>query len=105
MLDMTAQDAAARKAHDFISYVRVLGFRREAAPLLSAIQEQAPNAREKAAPLPLITRTADAASILDGSSLAEFRRDLYCSHIYQAVLAAGSGRRIANEYTTGLIVM
>lgn len=97
MLDMTAQDAAARKAHDFISYVRVLGFRREAEPLLSAIK--------KAAPLPLITRTAEAASILDEISLAEFRRDLYCSHLYQAILAAKSGRRIANEYTTGLIVM
>ena len=94
MLGMTAQDAGARKAHDYISYVRVLGFRREGKPLLAAIQ--------KAAPLPLITRTADAASILDEISLAEFRRDLYCSHIYQAVLAAKSGRRIANEYTTGL---
>ena len=97
MLDMTAQDAGDRKAHDYISYARVLGFRREAEPLLSATQ--------KAAPLPVITRTADAALILDESSLAEFRRDLYCSHLYQAVLAAKSGRRIANEYTTGLIVM
>lgn len=97
MLDMTAQDAGNRKAHDYISYVRVLGFRREAKPLLSAMQ--------KAAPLPVITRTADAALVLDESSLAEFRRDLYCSHLYQAVLAAKSGRRIANEYTTGLIVM
>ncbi len=97
MLDMTAQDAGDRKAHDYISYVRVLGFRREAKPLLGAMQ--------KAAPLPLITRTAEAASILDEPSLAEFRRDLYCSHLYQAVLAAKSGRRIANEYTTGLIVM
>lgn len=137
MLDMTAQDARARKEHDYISYVRVLGFRREAEPLLSAISRSsrrpcliadtpmtsalepsavslAPDSQaaspaqslsKKAAPLPLITRTADAASVLDETSLTEFRRDLYCSHIYQAVLAAKSGRRIANEYTTGLIVM
>ncbi len=97
MLDMTAQDAGVRKEHDFISYARVLGFRTEAGPLLSAISRHTA--------LPLITRTADAASLLDESSLAEFRRDLYCSHLYQAVLAAKSGRRIANEYTTGLIVM
>ncbi len=110
LLDMTAEDAAARKKHDHISYIRILGFRKNAEPLLTAIKtHQAGGGPErpqkKAVPLPMITRTADTASIREENIREEFRRDLYASHIYQAVLAAKSGRRIANEYTAGVIVL
>ncbi len=101
LLNMTAQDADTRKSHDYISCFRILGFRKDAGALLSAIQKAArfPD------PVPMITRTAGAASVLGTDALEEFRRDLFCSHIYQSVLAARSGRKIANEFTAPLVVM
>ncbi len=97
LLDITAEEAQSRKEHGFVPYIRILGFLKSAEPLLSAIK--------KAAPLPLITKTADAASFLDPYALKMFRRDLYRSHLYQSVLTAKSGKRTANEYTASVIVL
>ncbi len=97
LLDITAEEAQSRKERGFVSHIRILGFQKSAAPLLSAIK--------KAARLPLITKTADAASILDPFALQMFNRDLYRSHLYQSVLAAKSGRPAANEYTASVLVL
>lgn len=97
LLDITEQEIADRKSRDHVSYIRVLGFRRESAPLLSSIK--------KATTLPIITKTADAASILDARALHDFRRDLYDSHLYQSVLAQKSGKKISNEYTASIVIL
>ncbi len=97
LLGITEEEALDRKSRDYVSYIRILGLRRSAQPLLSQIK--------KAAELPLITKTADAASILDRDALRDFRRDLYFSHLYQAALAAKSGRKVPNEYTASVVVV
>lgn len=97
LLDMTARTYRCRKEGDYISYVRILGFKREAAPLLSAIK--------KASALPLITKTADAKIILDTQTFAWFEQDLLASHIYQSVLAQKSEASAGNEYTRSVIVI
>ncbi len=101
LLGITAEETLRRKSEDYVSCIRILGFRRSAQPLLSAVKKNT----KKTAPLPLITKTADAASILDYDALQDFRRDLYCSHLYQSVLAAKSGRKIPNEYTASVVVV
>ncbi len=101
LLEITEEEAHRRKAGDYISYARILGLRRSAQPLLSAIKKHT----QKTAPLPLIAKTADAASLLDSDALEDFRRDLYCSHLYQSVLAVKSGRKIPNEYTASVVAV
>ena len=96
LLDMTEADAVRRKANGYVSYVRILGFRRESAPLLGAIK--------KASALPLITKTADASKMLSEHAFSDFQKDLYCSHLYQAVYQAKTGQALPNEYTRSIII-
>lgn len=96
LLNMTEDDAIRRKQRGYASYIRVLGFRRESATLLGAIK--------KASALPLITKTADASKILSENAFSDFQRDLYCSHLYQAVYQAKTGQALPNEYTHSVII-
>lgn len=93
---MTEADAVRRKTNGYVSYVRILGFRRESAPLLGAIK--------KASALPLITKTADASKMLSKHTFSDFQKDLYCSHLYQAVYQAKTGQALPNEYTHSVII-
>lgn len=97
LLNITREEIMFRKGHDYISYFRVLGFKRDSASLLTAIK--------KAAGLPLITKTADAANYLDKEALQEFYRDLFCSHVYQSVASLKKGNRKTNEYTQPIIIL
>lgn len=97
LLNMTKEDIQNRKQCGFASYIRILGFRRAASPLLSAIK--------KASRLPLITKTADAPNILPPDVLIQFNQDLFCSHIYQSVLEQKSLMRPANEYTRSVVIL
>ncbi|MCI8517328.1 MAG: nucleotidyltransferase [Hungatella sp.] len=97
LLHITAEDVKARRQADYVSYVRVLGFRNDAVPLLGAIK--------KASGLPLITKTADAPRLLSPEILEQFRGDLFCSHIYQSVLEQKSHIRPANEYTRSVVLV
>ena len=96
LLDMTEADAVRRKTNGYVSYVRILGFRRESAPLLGAIK--------KASALPFITKTADASKMLSEHAFSDFQKDLYCSHLYQAVYQAKTGQALPNEYTHSVII-
>lgn len=97
LLNITRKEITFRKEHDYISCFRVLGFKRDSASLLTAIK--------KAAGLPLITKTADAANFLDEEALKEFYRDLFCSHVYQSVAGLKKGNRKTNEYTQPVIIL
>lgn len=97
LLHMTEEDIRFRKQHDYLSYIRVLGFRRDAGELLKAIK--------KASAMPFITKTADASRILDPDSYQEFLSDLFCSHIYQSAAEQKSGILRKNEYTQSVILV
>jgi predicted nucleotidyltransferase len=96
LLGITNEEIALAKSQDYASYVRILGFRRASASLLSAIK--------KNCALPLITKTAEADAILDNSSRKIFERDLLASHLRQTLEYQKSGVLRANEYTRSVIV-
>lgn len=73
-----------------LPYLRVLGFRKSAAPLLHEIK--------KHAAAPLITRAADASNLLSGRQLAYFKQDLFASEIYRSVLLHKCGRCYPDDY-------
>ena len=74
-LGMTRAEFEERKATGYIRYLRVLGFRRGADPILHAIKEQAS--------VPLITKPADHKELL--------QRDLHFDQIYYSLQTARSG--------------
>lgn len=97
LLEITAEATTYYKSLDYALYGRVLGFRREAAPLLGQIK--------KAASIPLITKTADAPNILDADGLRLLQTDMAASHRYQALAFEKSGQLLPNEYTRSVIIV
>ena len=86
-----------RTAPGFLPYARVLGFRRESSPLLKAIKQ---NCR-----IPLITKLADASSLLDESGLKLLEETVFASNLYEALLSHKTGRSFLHEYQKQLVIL
>lgn len=80
-----------------VFYLRVLGFRKEASPLLIKIKE--------CAGAPLLTTPADAGQILCLQGLAQLQQDLYAADLYRTVLTARCGHAFPNEYRKKLLIL
>ena len=96
ILGITKEEVSSQKQSDYVSYVRILGFRQSAAPLLNILKKQSC--------LPLITKTANSKKILSPQKELWFQKDLAASHFYQA-LAFQKGRTMKNEYTKSVIIL
>lgn len=98
-------DADARKAADFPSYARILGFRRDSQPLLGKIKQTAS--------IPLIAKAADGERIIkdfEGNTdrellLSMFRQDLFAAHLYESAAAFKSKTAICHEFTRQMTVV
>lgn len=97
MLGMKKTDVDFYRQQDYVPYARVLGFKKESAPLLSRIKT--------AGGLPLITKTADAGQILSPDAYRLLKQDFYCSHLYHAVLSSHTGAPSLNEYNRPLVIL
>lgn len=73
LLSITQEEPAAQP-----SYVRLLGFRKNAAPLLRQIQDSSR--------IPLITKAADHPRLLSPQACTFFEKDLFASDLYETVL-------------------
>lgn len=94
---MTKEDAAKAREAGFAPYARVLGFRREAAPLLTQIK--------KKSAIPLITKMADCERYVQGQALAMLRQDVYAAHLRQGAEALRYQTAVRNEYTQPLCIL
>lgn len=84
------------QACDLAPYGRILGFRREASPVLKKIK-----ARSN---LTLISKTADYPRLLKGEALTMMEQDLWCADLYESILAGKSNRPFRNELTRQMIL-
>lgn len=80
-----------------ISYARILGFRRSAAPLLTKIRRNAS--------IPLISKLADASGLLDKDAYAVLEQNIRISHLYEAVCSEKYHRPFQNEYRKQIVIM
>lgn len=97
LLGITKEDYALGNELSYIPYLRTLGFRKDAAPLLSEIK--------KNAAAPLITKVADAKKRISKEAYPLFEADLYASDIYRGMLQIQSGQILSNEFNTELVVV
>ena len=97
LLNHKAEDFQAFRQSGYAPYARILGFRKEAAPLLTALKAHSQ--------IPVITKTADAASLLSPEAYQMFSCDLYSSHLYQSVYYQQYGERLRNEYTQPITIL
>lgn len=78
LLRIEKTDLAHYQSEDYIYYARMLGFREGAEPLLSAIKENGS--------IPLLSKLADADSLLSENGRHMLCTDIYASHIYNSLV-------------------
>lgn len=90
LLNLTDEKLELAKSLDFVPYLRVLGFRKSASPLLSAIK--------KNADIPLIPKLADAKQLLSKESYEILKQDIFASDVYRLALSVKTHRASKNEF-------
>ena len=78
------------------SFIRILGFRKDAAPLLREIRSHAS--------LPLVTRPAKDIKSLSAESAEDLRHDLFASGLYESLLSLKENRPMISEYEKQLVI-
>ena len=72
-----------------VFYARMLGFRKSSAPLLSAIKDHSR--------IPLLSKLADAPSLLTDTGKCQLNRDIRAAHIYQSTVQHAFGTALPQE--------
>ncbi len=83
--------------HQPVPYARVLGFRKDSAPLLSEIK--------KKASIPLITKLADTKKLLSPDAYHLLEVDMKAAHIYNSVLFQKTGQKTAHEMQKQIVIL
>ncbi len=96
LLDITKEDYLNYQGASMVPYLRVLGFKREAAPLLSAIKKKASS--------PLITKVADAPNVLLKNEFLLLQKDIFASDLYRGIAKDRVKTEKKNEFTQGVII-
>ncbi|MBQ7581972.1 MAG: nucleotidyltransferase family protein, partial [Lachnospiraceae bacterium] len=78
-----------------IGYARMLGFREDAAPLLSEIK--------KNSSIPLISKLKDAPSYLDDTSMKMLQTDIFAAELYEQIACQKFAHPFRSEYTQEIV--
>lgn len=97
LLNIKKEDYSLLSEATNAPYLRVLGFRKDASPLLSEIK--------KRASAPLITKVADAPKYLPQNSYHIFEKDLYAASLYRGITSIQSKQVQKNEFTQELVIL
>lgn len=101
LLDIRKEELAAQLATESMHYARLLGFRKEASPLLRALKENSQ--------IPIVTKVADNLRIMRQDGNAEgvrlLEQDMSCAHLYEQAVINRYGGTAINEYTAGIIII
>lgn len=96
ILGITKEDMNLYHAHDYCSYARILGFRESAAPLLHHIKQNSS--------IPIITKLADADSLLDDTGRNILSHEITASALYRQTVYHKFGELLPDEYRAGIIL-
>ena len=97
LLDIRTDTVDSFRQKGTIFYAKVLGFSKNAAPLLHAIKENSD--------LPFLTKPAKADSLLQDVGLAMWKQDLYASHLYRSVVSCKYHVPFRTEWETSPIIL
>lgn len=78
LLQLDKTDLDLYKSEDYIYYARMLGFRAQAEPLLTAIK--------KKSSIPLLSKLADADALLSDNGKRMLAKDIYAGHVYHSLV-------------------
>lgn len=85
------------KQENYAYYARVLGFKKEASPLLNQISQTSS--------IPLITKMSAYPDILKGNGLKLIETDIFASDIYRICTQMKFGQPLKNEFTEKIVII
>ena len=97
ILDIKKSDFDIIKISGYGQYARILGFRKEASPLLREIKDNSS--------IPLISKLSDSVRELDGVALSLLEKDIQASHIYESIVTDKFGQEFRNEFKRQLVIV
>lgn len=99
LTDILETEQSSLKKAGFPSYARILGFRRDAGPLLSELK--------KKSAIPVITKMADADALLDPIRKRMLEKDIFAADLYRASVVSlyGEDASPKNEFTRGIVIV
>ena len=97
ILNFHAEDYQLLASSSPISYLRVLGFQKKSAPLLSEIK--------KYGTAPLVTSVSDALKVLPQTACQMIKQDIICSDIYNLALTAKGNQNLRNDHTHPIVIL
>ncbi len=97
LLGITREVLERARQRGYVPYARMLGFRKSAAPLLSAVK--------KNSSIPLLPKLADARRLLLEEDFSMLEQDIFAAHLYGSALSAKSGKLPDNEYKRRLVIV
>lgn len=97
MLGITKEHANTFKTQNSAPWIRILGFRKEAAPLLSAMKQNAS--------VPFVTKVAAADSILSEQAQELFQKHLNTAELYRLLVQLKTGKKAKTEYQHSVIII
>jgi len=96
LLGITKAEMASCKESGYISYLRLLGFKKNASFVLKDIKKQSV--------LPIINKVANAKNDLSPVELINFERELQRTHLYNQIFYNKYGIPIPSEYEHSVII-
>lgn len=97
ILGISKEDMQLFKSLDSVPWLRILGFRKDSAPLLSYLK--------KNAQVPLITKIAAAESLLSESASYLFQKHLNTAETYRLLVQIKSGQKTKNEFLRSVMII
>lgn len=94
LLHVTKEEVTAEKEQGLSLYARILGFRREAEPLLSKIARRTS--------IPLVSKPADASKNLSPLALSQLKQTAKASELYRAAVP---GSKPGSEYVQRIVLI
>jgi len=82
---------------DITPYVRILGFRKASANLLTEIS--------KASSIPMLTKLANAQNILSEEAYEKLKKEILINDIYTCIRASKNKKPMRNEYSTPIVIV
>ena len=96
-LNIKNSDYVFGKEVDYIPYLRILGFRKDASALLKELKN--------GSAVPVISKLADASSQLDSNALALLDKDIFAADLYEQICANKSGIASISDYSQNIILI
>lgn len=100
LLGITVPDSCSQPLTDRkpdVPYARLLGFRKDSAALLSSIKRNSS--------IPLISKLADASSLLDSHALSMLKQDILAGNIYETAYYNKYKKGLLNEYKQSPVIL